>query len=77
MRVKLTDTSKLADLLNQFYAYTEPDIESFQRAVEKFKEGVPELARGLADKINTSSVNGITSVSVTLRYPSSVPLNLP
>ena len=34
MRVPLTDPKKLADLLNQFYAYTEPDIENFEHAVD-------------------------------------------
>ena len=70
MRVRLTDRTKLADLLNQFYAYTEPDIESFEQAVDEFKERVPELAHGRPAKFNTSSANRITSVPVTLpRYP--------
>jgi len=34
MRVQLTDPKKLADLVNQFYAYTEPDIENFEHAVD-------------------------------------------
>jgi predicted helicase len=50
-RVPLGDPKELARLLNQFYGYAEPDIEGFEEAVEEFQERVPELARGLADKI--------------------------
>ena len=38
LRVDLTDPQALADLLNGFYRYTEPDIESFEQAVSEFKE---------------------------------------
>jgi hypothetical protein len=50
-RFDLTKTRKLADLLNDFYAYTEPEIDNFHQAVEEFKERVPELAKGLVEKI--------------------------
>ena len=36
----------LAALLNQFFSYTEPDIEGFEEAVDEFKERVPDLALG-------------------------------
>ncbi len=49
--VDLTDPQAVADLLNRFYAYTEPDIEGFEQAVGEFKERVPELALALAEKI--------------------------
>jgi hypothetical protein len=48
-RFNLHDPQKLADLLNDFYAWTEPNIEGFEQAVQEFKERVPELA--LAAKI--------------------------
>jgi predicted helicase len=51
LRVPLGDPKELARLLNQFYGYAEPDIEGFEEAVEEFQERVPELARGLAEKI--------------------------
>ncbi len=51
LRVPLGDPQELARLLNQFFAYTEPDIEGFEEAVGEFKERVPELARGLVEKI--------------------------
>jgi predicted helicase len=47
----LGDPKVLAALLNQFFSYTEPDIEGFEEAVDEFKESVPELARGLVEKI--------------------------
>ena len=47
----LREPQQLCDLLNQFYAYTEPDIEDFEQAIDEFKQRVPELARGLADNI--------------------------
>jgi hypothetical protein len=53
-RADLTDPQQLADLLNQFYAYTEPEHESFDQAVTEFKDRVPDLARGLADKIRAA-----------------------
>ena len=42
----LGNPQELAALLNQFFSYTEPDIESFDEAIEEFKDRVPELARG-------------------------------
>jgi predicted helicase len=47
----LGNPKELAALLNQFFSYTEPDIEGFEEAVDEFKERVPELARGLVEKI--------------------------
>jgi predicted helicase len=46
-RFDLTDGKQLAALLNEFYAYTEPEIDSFHQAVDEFKSQVPELARSL------------------------------
>ena len=43
----LQNPQEVGDLLNQFLTYTEPDIASFEVAVEEFKERVPELARAL------------------------------
>ena len=43
---RLGDLKELAALLNQFFSYTEPDIEGFEQAVDEFKERVPDLARG-------------------------------
>ncbi|MCX7017342.1 MAG: N-6 DNA methylase, partial [Candidatus Sumerlaeota bacterium] len=50
-RADLSKPQELADLLNRFLSYSEPNIEEFEKAVEAFKERVPELARGLIEKI--------------------------
>ena len=47
----LANARELADLLFRFYSHTEPEIVEFERAVEAFGERVPDLARGLARKI--------------------------
>jgi len=46
-RYDLAAPQQLADLLNGFYKYAEPDIEGFEEAVTEFQERVPELAKGL------------------------------
>ena len=51
LRVPLGDPRELVKLLNQFFSYTEPDIEGFEEAIGEFKERVPELAKGLVEKI--------------------------
>src|SRR6266700_5521725 len=43
----LHNPHEVGDLLNQFFTYTEPDIATFEEAVQEFKERVPELARAL------------------------------
>jgi hypothetical protein len=50
----LAEPQQLCDLLSAFYAYTEPDYEEFERAVDAFKERVPELALALAKIIKDS-----------------------
>jgi predicted helicase len=50
-RFDLTKPQQIADLLNQFYSYVEPNIEGFEQAVSEFQERVPELAEGLNEKI--------------------------
>src|SRR5229473_4767224 len=37
-RLDLTDPKQLASLLNEFYAYTEPEIDNFEQAAEELKE---------------------------------------
>lgn len=51
MRVDLKDSAQLVRLLQQFFSYIEPDVDGFERAVNEFKDRVPELAKGLLDKI--------------------------
>jgi predicted helicase len=47
----LLKVEDVADLLTQFFSYSEPQIERFEVAVAEFKTRVPDLARGLVDKI--------------------------
>src|SRR5207249_1331071 len=54
LRIDLTQPQKLADLLNLFFAYTEPEHDDFDKAVAEFKDRVPDLAGGLADKIKAA-----------------------
>ena len=54
MVVDLTDARQLADLLNAFFAYTEPAHEDFGKAIDEFKERVPDLALGLVEKIRAA-----------------------
>jgi predicted helicase len=51
LRIELSNPQGLCDLLSGFYAYTEPDIEGFEQAVQEFKDRVPDLAGGLNEKI--------------------------
>lgn len=47
----MKDPAKLAELITQFFRHVEPEIEEFEQAVEEFKERVPDLAKGLAKKV--------------------------
>jgi predicted helicase len=49
--VDMKDPAKLAELIQQFFRYVEPEIEEFEKAVDEFKERVPDLAEGLKKKI--------------------------
>jgi predicted helicase len=57
MAVDLSDPGRLCDVLNQFYDYADPPIADFETAIVEFKERVPELARGLAEKIRDAHRN--------------------
>lgn len=49
-RFDLTKPDELVGLLNEFFAWTEPEIAGFQQAVEEFKTRVPELVARYASK---------------------------
>lgn len=51
MQADLKDPKALADLLNAFYRHIEPALETFEKAIDEFKERVPDLARGLVSTI--------------------------
>lgn len=47
----LEHAEDVAALMTRFLAYTEPNIQGFEQAVERFKQDTPELARGLLERI--------------------------
>ena len=51
MRVDMKDAVQLGALLDAFFEYIEPRIESFEKAVDEFKERVPDIAKHLKQKI--------------------------
>jgi len=56
-KADLTKPQALADLLNAFFTYIEPAHEDFGKAIDEFKGRVPDLARGLVQKINDAHRN--------------------
>jgi len=56
MIANLRDPQQLCDLLNAFFSHTEPAHEDFNKAVEEFKQRVPDLARGLVDSRSRATV---------------------
>jgi hypothetical protein len=50
-RADLSNPDELSELLLHFFSFTEPEFERFDQAVEDFKLRVPDLAVGLAAKI--------------------------
>jgi predicted helicase len=57
IRVSLNDPKSLEELINVFFGYNQPDIEQFDKAIDEFKERVPELAKGLMEKISEAHQN--------------------
>ncbi len=47
----LQKADDVSDLIQQFFSYTEPDIENFETAVQDFKGRIPELAKSLLGRI--------------------------
>lgn len=52
LEADLSDPRQVAGLLDSFYRHTEPAHRDFHEAVDEFEERVPDLARGLAAKID-------------------------
>jgi len=47
----IRDGGNLVELLKQFFAYREPHHEEWDEAVTAFKERIPEIAKGVKEKI--------------------------
>lgn len=51
--VDIREPANLQRLLDQFFAYSEPQIEQFHHAVAEFRKQIPDLAQGLTTIIET------------------------
>ena len=51
MRADLTDPRNLSACCNNSSPTPSPTLKGFEEAVDEFKERVPDLARGLVEKI--------------------------
>ncbi len=56
MIANLRDQQQLCDLLNAFFSHTEPAHEDFNKAVDEFKQRVPDLARVAWDESDAAPV---------------------
>ncbi len=61
--IDLTKRDQLIDLLRQFFSYTEPDIATFEAAVDEFKQRIPDLAKGLLERIKEEHTKNAKFVS--------------
>lgn len=57
LEADLTQPQQLITLLVAFFSYTVPAHEDFTKAVEDFKQRVPDLARGLVEKLTDAHKN--------------------
>ena len=51
LEADLSKPKELTSVLDTFFHFAAPDIESFERAVDDFKESIPDLAQGLLQRI--------------------------
>lgn len=56
MIANLRDPQRHCDLLNAFFSHTEPAHEDFNKAVDEFKQRVPDLAPGTWDESRAAPV---------------------
>jgi predicted helicase len=59
----LSERDQLLDLLRLFFSYTEPDIATFEAAVDEFKQRIPDLAQGLLARIKEEHARNAQFVS--------------
>src|SRR6266567_5411151 len=50
LEADLTKQKELVTVLDSFFHYAEPDIATFEQAVEEFRENIPDLAQGLLQR---------------------------
>jgi predicted helicase len=51
MRCGVEDVNRLEQLLKLFFGYERPEIEAFRKAVEQFKQDLPEVLKALREMI--------------------------
>lgn len=59
----LTNHKELTDVLDSFFQYAEPDIATFEHAVNDFQESIPDLAQGLLKRIKEEHAKNKTFVA--------------
>ncbi len=64
----LTQPKELTNVLDLFFHYAAPDIATFERAVEDFKESIPDLAQGLLKIIKEEHARNKTFVSTFANF---------
>jgi predicted helicase len=63
LEVDLTQPKELTNVLDYFFHYAEPDIATFEHAVQDFKESIPDLAQGLLKRIKEEHAHNKSFVS--------------
>jgi len=63
LEADLTQPEELTNVLDQFFHYAAPDIETFEQAVQDFKESIPDLAEGLLKNIKEEHARNKSFVS--------------
>lgn len=63
LEADLTQSKELTNVLDRFFHYAEPDIATFERAVQDFKESIPDLAQGLLQRIKEEHAKNKTFVA--------------
>ncbi len=56
-RFDLTKPKDVTALLNEFFAYIEPEIDNFRQAVDEFQTQVPDLAKNLVQILTAAHQN--------------------
>ncbi len=64
LEVDLTNPKELTSVLDTFFHYAPPDIATFERAVDDFKESIPDLAQGLMRRIQEEHASNKSFVEV-------------
>ncbi len=67
LEADLTQPQQLITLLVAFFSYTIPAHEDFNKAVEDFRQRVPDLARGLVEKLSDAHKNNARFIGYSVK----------